>query len=185
MSSNEYLKILTMMHGYYNTMYNWQRQIPGQLRRGEGNKAFTTFFNSVLVTAFFGAAVYTNPPAGESWFKTMGKEVGITPLKMIPGLGDLATMAAQGYDPRTPVGGLFKTLINTSHDAYIGAAKGEHTKILTHGAQLVGAATGLPVNQLGRSAQFAYDAHAGIEAPKNIIDWMKGLVYGTIKPPKN
>ena len=91
----------------------------------------------------------------------------------------------EGHEARTPAEAAIRAMIDTAHDVYTGVENGKQTKVIHHAASLTGALTGAPVVQLGRSAQFIWDASHRIEAPKNIFDWMHGLINGTIKPPKN
>lgn len=184
MTNHEYLKILTMMHGYYNTMYNMFREIPGDLRTGDYGSAWGKFFNTAIVSAFFSVGVYSGWTEKEGFLGAMAKNIFMEPMKMVPGLGDMASLFGEGFEPRNPLTSATKSLYNVAHDAYNQTEGGKQTKLMYHASQLVGAVSGVPVVPFGRAGQFIADANAGKEAPKNIYDWMRGMVYGTIKPKK-
>ncbi|MFS6844299.1 hypothetical protein, partial [Staphylococcus aureus] len=73
MQSNETMKMLTMFYGYFNTMYNWQRQLPGNARRGEWKDFGVNGLGSVVVGAAFGATLFNTRKQDDSWFKIIAK----------------------------------------------------------------------------------------------------------------
>lgn len=183
MQSNEGMKMLTMFYGYFNTMYNWQRQLPGNVRRGEGKNFAVNGLGSVIVGAAFGAALFNNRKQDDSWFKIIAKALLLQPLSTIPVLNTAAAYVAEGYAPRTPIASLLGAAgsIYTDVKKY---AKGDRLKTMKpvqHTANVVGLSTGLPLAQLGRTGQFATDVATGQQRPKNITEWARGIITGEAK----
>jgi hypothetical protein len=181
MQSNEGMKMLTMFYGYFNTMYNWQRQLPGNVRRGEAKEFATNGLGSVVVGAAFGAALFNQRKQDDSWFKIIGKAMLLQPLGTIPIVREVASYMAEGFQPRTP----FASLLGAAGSIYTDAkkfAKGQRVeKPITHAANVIGLSTGLPLAQVGRSAQFGTDVARGRQRPKNIGEWARGIITGEAK----
>lgn len=186
MQSNEGMKMLTMFYGYFNTMYNWQRQLPGNVRRGEGKEFMVNGLGSVIVGAGFGAALFNNRKEDDSWFKIIGKALLLQPLSTIPVLNTSAAYFAEGYAPRTPIASLLGAAGSIVTDVKK-LAKGERLKTMKpvqHGANVVGLSTGLPLGQVGRTGQFGVDVYTGQQRPKNITEWARGIITGEAKLKK-
>jgi hypothetical protein len=186
MQSNEGMKMLTMFYGYFNTMYNWQRQLPGNVRRGEGKNFAVNGLGSVVVGAAFGAALFNQRKQDDSWFKIIAKAMMLQPLSTIPVLNTAANYFAEGYAPRTPIA----SLLGAAGSIYTDAkklAKGDRLKTMKpvqHAANVVGLSTGLPLAQLGRTGQFGTDVATGQQRPKNITEWARGIITGEAKLKK-
>jgi hypothetical protein len=75
------------------------------------------------------------------------------------------------------IGGSVKALVNDAHKVYTGK---KVDKPISHTANVIGMTTGMPLGQIGRTGQFAYDVNKGKQKPKNIIEWMKGIIHGEI-----
>lgn len=186
MQSNEGMKMLTMFYGYFNTMYNWQRQLPGNVRRGEAKEFAVNGLGSVVVGAAFGAVLFNNRKQDDSWFKIVAKAMLLQPLSTVPVLNTAAAYVAEGYAPRTPIA----SLLGAAGSIYTDAkklAKGERLKTMKpvqHTANIVGLSTGLPLAQLGRTGQFGTDVATGQQRPKNITEWARGIITGEAKLKK-
>jgi hypothetical protein len=181
MQSNEGMKMLTMFYGYFNTMYNWQRQLPGNVRRGEAKEFAVNGLGSVVVGAAFGAALFNQRKQDDSWFKIIAKALALQPLGTIPIVREAASYGFEGFQPRTP----FASLLGAAGSIYTDAkkyAKGQRVeKPITHAANVVGLSTGLPLAQLGRTGQFGSDVVRGRQRPKNIGEWARGIITGEAK----
>jgi hypothetical protein len=183
MQSNEGMKMLTMFYGYFNTMYNWQRQLPGNVRRGEAKNFAVNGLGSVVVGAAFGAALFNQRKQDDSWFKIISKALMLQPLSTIPVLNTAANYFAEGYSPRTPIA----SLLGAAGSIYTDAkklAKGDRLKTMKpvqHAANVVGLSTGLPLAQIGRTGQFGTDVATGQQRPKNITEWARGIITGEAK----
>ncbi len=184
MRGNEAMKMLTMFYGYFNTMYNWQRQIPGNIRRGEYGLAFENTLGSVVVGAAFGAVLFNQRKQDDSWFKIIAKAMLLQPLATVPGLREGASYFVEGYQPRTPLASLLGAAGSILTDAKK-AYKGERlAKPITHVANVIGLVTGLPLAQAGRTAQFGVDVARGRQRPKNIAEYARGIITGEAKLKK-
>lgn len=184
LSSNETMKMLTVFQGYFNTMYNWQRQIPGNVRRGEWNKAFTNTLGSVVVGSFFGATMFNQRKQDDSWFKIIAKALLIQPLSTVPILSHATQYAFEGFAPRMPFASLLTAAGSIISDVKKAGQGKPIEKPISHTANIVGLSTGLPLAQVGRTAQFGYDVATGKQRPKNIGDWARGIISGESKLKK-
>jgi hypothetical protein len=183
MQSNEGMKMLTMFYGYFNTMYNWQRQLPGNIRRGQAKEFAVNGLGSVVVGAAFGAALFNNRKQDDSWFKIIGKAMLLQPLSTIPVLNTAASYFAEGYSPRTPIASLLGAAGSILTDAKK-LYKGDRLKTMKpvqHAANVVGLSTGLPLAQVGRTGQFATDVMTGQQRPRNIVEYARGIITGEAK----
>lgn len=184
MQSNEAMKMLTMFYGYFNTMYNWQRQLPGNVRRGEAKEFAVNGLGSVVVGAAFGAVLFNQRKEDDSWFKVIAKAMLLQPLSTIPVLREAANYSMEGFQPRSP----FASLLGAAGSIYTDAkkySKGQRIeKPITHAANVVGLATGLPLAQVGRTAQFGADVLNNRQRPKNMADWARGIITGESKLKK-
>lgn len=186
MQSNEGMKMLTMFYGYFNTMYNWQRQLPGNVRRGEAKNFAVNGLGSVVVGAAFGAALFNQRKQDDSWFKIISKAMLLQPLSTIPVLNTAASYFAEGYAPRTPIASLLGAAGSIITDAKK-LAKGDRLKTMKpvqHTANVIGLSTGLPLAQIGRTGQFATDVATGQQRPKNITEYARGIISGESKLKK-
>jgi hypothetical protein len=184
MASNEGMKMLTMFYGYFNTMYNWQRQLPTQVRGGEWGKAATTALGSIGVGAFFGATLFNQRKESDSWGKIIAKALLEQPMMTVPILNMATNYLFEGFEPRLPVGSLLTSAAAIYNDVKKWKEGKPITKPITHGANVVGMTTGLPLAQIGRTTQFAADVMQSKQRPKNIADWARGIISGDMKLKK-
>lgn len=178
MQGSETMKSLTMFYGYFNSMYNWQRQLPGNARRGEWNKFAVNGLGSVVVGAAFGAALFNQAKEGDGWFKTVAKALALQPLSTVPIVRDAANYLFEGQQPRTPTVALFNALAALYTDV---KRKVEHKpmkKPIQNTANVIGFGTGLPLAQIGRTAEFLNDVRTGQQRPRNIFEWGRGIISG-------
>lgn len=185
MSSSEGMKLMTLFYGYFNTMYNWQRQIPGQVRRGDYSGAMTAALGTMVVGSFFNATLFNRAKEDDSWFKVIGKAVIEQPLSTIPGVRDLTAYALEGHAAKSPLAGVgvaFKSLYNDAYNYYV--KKKTPEKPISHVSNVIGLSTGLPLSQVGKTSQFAADVYNRKQRPKTFIEWMKGIIHGEIKPKR-
>ena len=184
MQSTESMKMLTMFYGYFNTMYNWQRQMVGNARRGEVEKFMVNGLGSVVVGAAFGATLFNQRSKDDSWFKIIGKAMLMQPLATIPIVNLATNYAFEGYAPRIPFASMLTTAGNIISDSKKWWKGQRVEKPITHGANVVGLTTGLPLAQAGRTAQFASDVAQRRQAPRNIGEWARGIITGEAKLKK-
>jgi hypothetical protein len=180
MDQGEMGKFITMFYGYGSTMYNWMRDVPGQARRGEYKNLGATVMGTLVVGAAFNALLFTRSKKDDSWFEHISKAVLSMPLSTVPMARDAGALFIEGHESRTPlgsIGGSVKALVNDAHKVYTGK---KVDKPISHTANVIGMTTGMPLGQIGRTGQFAYDVNKGKQKPKNIIEWMKGIIHGEI-----
>lgn len=185
MASNEGMKIFTMFYGYFNTMYNWQREIPGDLRRGEYGKAMTALYGTMVVGSLFGALI-TPGKKDESWFQYIARVVGEQIAGTLPFVRDAVNLAAEGFEARTPISSMFKAWWNTFKDVKRWTVEKKPVeKGVKHATEAVGMTFGVPgTAQAGRTGQFAYDVYQGRQRPRNIMEWLRGIASGESKPKR-
>jgi len=178
MQGSETMKSLTMFYGYFNSMYNWQRQLPGNLRRAEWKKFAVNGLGSVVVGAGFGAALFNQSKEGDSWFKTVGKALALQPLSTVPIVRDAANYFLEGQNPRTPVTALFGAISSLYTDLKRKAEGKPMKKSIANTANVIGLGTGLPLAQIGRTAEFLNDVRTRQQRPRNILEWGRGIISG-------
>jgi hypothetical protein len=184
MASSEAMKTFTMFYGYFNTMQNWMRQVPGNVRRGEWGKATSAMWGTVGIGALFGAALFNKQTEKDSWFKVISKAVGLQLVQGLPFARDAATYAVEGFSPRTAYASAAvatKALVDDVHKALSGK---KIDKPVAHTANAAGLLTGLPLAQVGRTGEFAYDVATSQQHPRNILEWARGVITGEARLPK-
>lgn len=179
MQGSEGMRLMTMFYGYFNTMYNWQRQIPGNVRKGEWGKAWENYYGSVLIGSFFGATLFTQQKEDDSWGKTIAKAMIQQPLGTIPFARDVANYWIEGIPSRSPIATGAQALSAVASDV----RKWSQGKPLKHPIQdvanVLGTVVGVPgMAQIGRTSQFTYDAMVGKQRPRNIGEWARGIITG-------
>lgn len=177
----------TMFYGFFNAMYNWQRRVKGDVKTGNYRNALDDTWGAVVVPAIFGALLFNKPDKDDrldsagSWGKQASKAVGLQVLGTLPFVRDLGSAIIEGIRPSTPIGSLFQALGNGITDVK-NAAKGKLVqKPISHTANVVGLATGLPLAQIGRTTQFGVDVATGRQRPKNFFEWYRGVINGEYK----
>lgn len=185
LNSNEFMKSLTMFYGYFNTMYNWQRQIPGNIRRGEWKNAFVSAAGTIGVGAFFGALLFNQAKENDSWWEIIGKALLIQPLSTVPGLREGSALFFEGYPARTPT----ESAMNAMKTLYTDLMRKQQGKPMKNPvkntANVVGMLTGFPLGQAGRTGEFLYDLYTGQQAPpRNVFEWFRGIVHGEARLKK-
>lgn len=184
MRGSEGMKMATMFYGFFNAMQNWQRQIPGNIRRGEFGASMEAMYGAVIIPSVFGALLFNKADKDESWWKTMGKAISLELMGTVPLVRDLGSTMIEGFKPSTPIGSLFQAMASAYSDGKHYAQRKKVEKPITHAANLVGLGLGLPLAQIGRTAQFADDVRTGRQKPKNILEWVRGVIHGDMKQKK-
>lgn len=178
-AKDEAWKLMTLFYGFQSSMYNWQRQLPGNIRRGEFSKAASTITGALLVSSLFGMWLYNNRKEGESWFKFIAKSLAIQPLSTIPMVREVATLFFEGYDARTPVGSAASAFRSLAYDA-VRAQQGKRMNApIKNTANVIGLSAGLPLSQAGRTGQWVHDINRGKQQkPRDFIEWQRGIIQG-------
>lgn len=184
MRSNEAMKMATMFYGFFNTMYNWQRQLPGQARRGEYQEGMKTIYGAILLPAAISYGLFYQPKEGESIFKGMAKALIGQPLSTLPWVREAANYFLEGFPSKTPWENLFTAAGSVVSDIKKYKEGKRVDKPIQHGVNLTGLTLGLPLGQVARTGQFGYDVATARQRPKNIVEWWRGVVTGDIKLKK-
>ncbi len=184
MRSSEGMKIATMFYGYFSAMYNWQRQIPGNVKRGEWKDGMANIWGAVVVPAAFGAVLFNQSKEGDSWGKHIAKALVLQPLSTLVFIRDFANWAIEGNPSRTPLATLMAGIGSAVSDVK-NAAEGKRVKKpIQHAGNVIGLSTGLPMAQISRTAQFGADVSKGEQRPRNIIEWVRGVITGEARLKK-
>jgi hypothetical protein len=184
MSSNEAMKAYTMFYGFFNTMYNWQRQMPGQVRRGEYSQFLKTLYGSILVPSAFGALLFNQRKEDDSWWLTIGKALLLQPLATAVFAREIGSAIIEGFPSRTGLGGLLQGIRTSSSDIAKMIQNKEVKKPIQHTANVIGLTTGLPMAQIGRTGQFASDVYRNKQRPRTFAEWFRGIVTGEARLKK-
>lgn len=183
---SEATKFLTLFQGFFNTIFNKTYEIPSQFRRGEYREITDTAVSLYVMGAAINMVL--NPPKNdESILKWAAKNMGMTVFSQLPGVSHIGSYLMEGYQPRFAFMAFVQAFKDGWNDA-IKAAEGKPVKKpITHAANIVGLAAGLPLAQAGRTAQFGVDMYTGKQrvssrSPQNIFDYMRGIRSGESQP---
>lgn len=184
MRSNEGMKMMTMFYGYFNAMYNWQRQIPGQLRRQEWKEAMGTFYGTTLVGAAFGMLLFNQQKEGDSWGKVIAKALALQLGGTLPFLREATTYFAEGFKSSTPLATITQAIGSAYTDVRRKMEGKKVKKPIQHAANVIGLGFGLPLGQAGRTSQFLYDVKTREQRPRNFQEWVRGVIHGEARLKK-
>lgn len=174
MRGGEKARMLTMFYGYANTMYNWQRNIPDQVRRAEYFEAMKTATGSLLIGSIFGAIVINNMKEDDTWLKQFGKAIPLQLLSTIPFAREGVTMMMEGIPPSTAYGSAIKAFSAMANNAKKLYNKQPVEKPIKDIANLLGIGFGgVGTLQIGRTGQGLYDVAVGKQKPRNIFEWIR------------
>lgn len=184
MRGSETRKLITLFYGFGNATYNWQRQIPGAIRRGDWNSAMAAAWGAVLVPTAFGIAFYNSRKENDSWFKIISKGLALQMGQTVAHARDVINYALEDQSPRSPLASAAMALKAAVNDAYKYVEGKKIIKPIQHAANVVGIAAGLPGAQIGRTAQFLRDVQTGQQRPKNFLEYLRGIIHGESKLKK-
>ena len=184
MRASEGMKIATMFYGYFSAMYNWQRQVSGNVRRGEWMKGMENIWGAVVVPAAFGAVLFNQSKEGDSWGKTIAKALVLQPLSTLVFIRDFSNFFIEGNPSRTPLATLAASVSSAVTDAKNYAQGKRVKKPIQHAGNVIGLSTGLPMAQPSRTGQFLYDVGKGEQRPRNILEWARGIITGEARLKK-
>lgn len=196
---SEAQKLFTMFYGFFNHIYNRQRDTVqkasgavGKLRRGDIAGARRDFAMVAARSVFYlvvpaiAEALWTHGPPSDDSEEGYGAWAGKAILAEIPAgipiLRDIAKAAIEGRDYETsPVGRAVQTVIGSSKDlaAAVGLRDNEVSdRWLRHMLESVGYLTGWIPGQFAATAQYLWDVNDGEADPQDLADWFKGLALG-------
>lgn len=183
--SSESMKMLTIFQTYFNTMYNWQREIPGDFRRGDYSSAFSAIVGAFLIPSLFGIVLFNERRKDEKWGETVGKGLLQQLMASTPFTNLISSPIIQGYESRMPLSSIIRGVYDVGKDVTkTMTGKEASKKAVQHSINLPGYLFGLPTGQFARSAQFIYDVNKRRQNPKTFGQWTRGLIYGNIEDKK-
>lgn len=178
MTSNEAVKTYTVFGGFFNTMYNWQRQIPGNIRRGEYKQAIINAWGAVILPSAFGVLLFNQVRESDSWWKSIAKAIVLQPLSTMVLARDIGNYFIEGFSPRSPWASVLQA-IKTSSTELQRLIRSEPMKApIKNFGNVIGLITGLPLAQISRTTQFLVDVHTGKQRPRNIWEYLRGIIQG-------
>lgn len=196
---DEMKKLLTMFYGFFNHVYNRQRDtlhtaagIPDKLR-GNDYAGARRDFAMVLARSFYYVAVpalveqlYTeggpDEENGEGWISWALKAIAWELPAGLPVVRDIANAVKHGGDYAfSPIQQAVTTALQTGKDIAhaTGLADGEvSSRWLQHAIETAGYITGWPSGQAAGTAQYLWDIGTGVHDPENAMQFLRGLMYG-------
>ncbi len=175
-------RMLTMFYGYLNTTFNISRKIGGNVKRGEWKEAFANAYAGVIVPSIFGALVYNKIKDDDTFWTISARGLGMGLASMIPFGREAATYMSEGHLPGTAWGSFLRSVGGVYGDVKNWYDGKPVKKPISHAATLIGGATGLPVNQFGRTGQFASDVADYKQHPQGFFQWLRGINNGEANP---
>ncbi|MBX3502790.1 MAG: hypothetical protein KF889_25375 [Alphaproteobacteria bacterium] len=193
---NEIWRLATMFYSYFSHLYQRQRQLARDVREAESVGDFAMIAARswwlLVVPALFGAwAGGQGPDEDEDLGAWAARKVLFNLPMSVPVARDLASGLENSISGKfrggyqfTPAARAGETLLRLSNDFIKLAREGEVNEgFLKRAIEVPGYLLGLPVGQLGNTSQFLWDVIEGDQSPKDIKDWLDGLVYGPEKRP--
>lgn len=199
----EFQKLFTMFYSFWNHFYNRQRDIGrravqayGTAREGDYGQAARDF-SMVAARSWFYFVIpqlihaALKPAPGQqqhedqSWPAWAAEEIGLGLLSGIPVFRDIAGAAMTGRDyEATPAAQMVNSVLKSGKDLAAATGLSDHDvsdKWVKHAVQNAGYVFGLPTGQVSGSVQFLWDVMHGDQNPRDVADWLHGLVYGKVK----
>jgi Spy/CpxP family protein refolding chaperone len=190
---HEWQKLFTMFYTFWNHNVNRLMdtarragELPATAASGDWGK-----FRGDLGTVILRSMIYTlgvqaihhmmHPPKDtgdpDSWLAWFGKTMASSAFGGIPIARDVAAHYIQGKDyEMSPVESMIPNI-----DAFLKdmEGNGKTNHYIQHASNVAGYLTGLPLGQVGASAQFLSDVWSGEQRPEDITDWWNGMLHGS------
>lgn len=180
--NNEGVKWLTMFYGFFNTVYNWQRATYGEAKRArtqaDFGKVMEGLYGAVLIPAAFGALLFNKWEKDDDIFKFLAKALILGQTSLIPFAREIGTYALEGRVPTTPWGSIIQAGMAVTTDVKRAYQGKKVEKPIQHAANVIGLTTGLPLGQIGRTAEFYKDVYTGEQRPNGIWQYIQGTIHG-------
>lgn len=178
----EYKKLFTMFYGFFNHMYNRERDIAHRaLNDGDYAQVLARSLTYIAIPALVEQAI-SGPSVSkdEGWGKWAAKAVVSQMAATLPLVRDVAGYLERGKGPETPLSRTI-TAIGEQVKDIDHAAEGEKVskKWVRHMIEMPGYLLGLPTGQGAVTAQYLWDVSNGKEDPKDVQQWLHGMMYGT------
>jgi|GEM_PF-1508687 len=192
-------KLFTMFYGFFNHIYNRQRDTVRLAGQGMGKigagdvKGGARDFAMVLARSFFylaapaliEAAVSEGGPdedKGEGWGDWTAKAIAGEIPAGIPLFRDAAKAAISGrHYEMSPVVKAGDSLLTLGRDAAAAAGWTDQpvsSKWVKHAIEAPGYVFGLPTGQASGTLQYLWDVMDGDQNPEDLADFLRGVVFG-------
>lgn len=188
MRGPEALKVSTVFYGYFNSMYNWQRQIPNQARAREWKEMSKTIYGAMIVPALVGGALFNKGAEDEPWWKMIAKAFALDWTSKLPFAREAANYALEGYPARSPWATYFTAVGSVATDVKKAIEGKKVEKPIKHTADIIGLnpLMPLPLGQVGKTGQFMYDQAYGPykKQARDVFEYWRGIRTGEARLKK-
>jgi hypothetical protein len=182
-TNSEVLKMFTTLYGFMNTSYGQALDGFDKLRTAgiSSPAVLARSFMALIVPAIWAHYLTHGKKKDEdNWAAWIGKAVAGEVAGMVPFVRDAASMV-EGYSHAGVVGAesWIQTMVQAAMDVKK-VAQGKEVKApIKDIANALGMGLHIPgLGQLGATAQYAADVHAGKEHPKDVVEAARGLTIG-------
>lgn len=181
----EYKKLFTMFYGFFNHMYNRERDIGHRVANDEHvdmSMVLARTLTYIAIPAIVEQAVTGHSNKDEGWGHWAARAIISQMASTLPFIRDLAGYLESGRAQETPMSRSIRAIGDQVKDIKnVATGQPVSGKWLKHAIETPGYVVGAPTGQAATSAQFLWDVNNGKEDPKAITDWVHGIMYGTAK----
>jgi hypothetical protein len=178
--NSEAWKLATLFLGWFTMNRNWQRQIPGQIRRGDYAGLAKTVWGTVIIAALFNAVLFTKRRESDTLWSYLARAVLDVPLAGVPYVRDVWGYVSEGRRATSPlVGWAINTgdLLKDGYKSWMGGPPVKRPIRRTISA-LAGVVPIPGAVQIARTGEFGVDIVTEHQRPRDIIEWIRGLHQG-------
>lgn len=183
------MKALTIVYSYFNLLYNRQADLVHSMKTAQGVKDYLSAFERTMFLIALPAVLAPlmtgqGPDDDESYAKWAALKIATYPLMGVPLLRDVGSSLESGwaYSGATPIGDVFKS--TTRLAAAVGQDDVDAEKITMSTMDVIGMGFGLPTAQPKRTAKYLFSAERGERQDDNMLEFIRGLMFGPPKEPK-
>lgn len=183
------MKALTIVYSYFNLLYNRQADLVHTMKTAEGVKDYLQAFERTIFLIALPAILAPlmtghGPDDDESVFKWAALKIATYPMMSVPLLRDVGSSLESGwaYSGATPIGDVFKS--TTRLAAAVGQDDVDAEKITMSTMDVIGMGFGLPTAQPKRTAKYLFSVERGERQDDNMLEFIRGLMFGPPKEPK-
>ncbi len=181
----EYKKLFTMFYGFFNHMYNRERDIGHRIATDEKvdmSMVLARTLSYIMVPALVEQAVSGHGHKDEGWGHWAARAITNQMASTIPFIRDLSGYLESGRAQETPMSRSIRAIGDQVKDVKnVATGQPVSDKWVKHAIETPGYVVGAPTGQLATSTQFLWDINNGKENPHDVADWLHGLMYGTAK----
>lgn len=183
------MKALTIVYSYFNLLYNRQADLVHSMKTAQGVKDYLVAFERTMFLIALPAVLAplmtgSGPKDDESYAKWAALKIATYPLMSVPLLRDVGSSLESGwaYSGATPIGDVFKS--TTRLAAAVGQDDLDAEKITMSTMDVIGMGFGLPTAQPKRTAKYLFSVERGERQDDNMLEFIRGLMFGPPKEPK-